>query len=321
MRKFLCLLTAVTVVSTTTAPLITKILETNIVNNNTIENKYYPPTSFKNFIYNINTSLGADMDFVEKNFEGWSMKLNEFIGVFTGILYKNFINNKQGNVHLLKMIPKEEIMLQNFNNTYINSTSNKQTFQIQEYSRTITNTHSFSVSLTESITNTVSISASFKTPLVDSEIKDELTMGFSDSQEWTETISSSEILTNPSQSFIVNPYSIGRASYIIKQGTYYNEGVIRFPINLSDQILIPIFSNFPASFPESYFHLNNFLEFIIPTLKAGYADQMRMDSNKYSLISLENPENPESGEIYLNLPISWESQGGELEVNFSETAL
>jgi len=70
MRKFLCLLTAVTVVSTTTAPLITKILETNIVNNNTIENKYYPPTSFKNFIYNINTSLGADMDFVEKNFEG-----------------------------------------------------------------------------------------------------------------------------------------------------------------------------------------------------------------------------------------------------------
>jgi len=31
---------------------------------------------------------------------------------------------------------------------------------------------------------------------------------------------------------------------------------------------------------------------------------MRMDSNKYSLISLENPENPESGEIYLNLPIS-----------------
>jgi len=69
MRKFLCLLTVTTVITATTAPLITKILETNIANNNTVENKYYPPTSLKNLVYNINTSLGVDMDFVEKNFK------------------------------------------------------------------------------------------------------------------------------------------------------------------------------------------------------------------------------------------------------------
>lgn len=53
--------------------------------------------------------------------------------------------------------------------------------------------------------------------------------------------------------------------------------------------------------------------------KYGYGQQIKIDSKQYSIISADNPEDPTVA--YLNLPIIWESQDGNLDVIFEETPL
>ncbi|WP_400254773.1 hypothetical protein [Spiroplasma endosymbiont of Cleonymus obscurus] len=51
----------------------------------------------------------------------------------------------------------------------------------------------------------------------------------------------------------------------------------------------------------------------------GYKEQLKIGSNTYSIISTDNPDNPKT--VFLNLPISWDSQGGKLNVTFDEKSL
>lgn len=44
-----------------------------------------------------------------------------------------------------------------------------------------------------------------------------------------------------------------------------------------------------------------------------------MNANTYSIISTDNPDNLQT--VFINLPISCDSQGGKLNVTFDEKAL
>lgn len=278
------------------------IVATITINNFEQDAAGYPPTSFINLIRNLNSRI--DMKEMEKN-----KVVRDVLDEEINKAFHTLFDNKEGNLVSSKMDSIGETYVQSFSNTYTNNTSHEQTFKTQEYSETITNMHSFSVALKEKI----SVGISFKILFIEN-IK--INVEVSSEQKWTYNTTTEKKLINPSQSFIVSPYSLGKALYVIRQGTYRNEGVIRFPIDLETLIWLPVFDETD----NSWYSLGQTVEYIISKEKdLGYADLMKLDCSEYSLISTDNSEVPTIA--YLNLPIIWDSQGGKIDVNFTEETL
>lgn len=304
MKKLLYLLTA-TMMITSSSPLIIY-LNTNINFKNQVI-KAYPPNSVRNIIRNFNE--GKDMEEYEKD-----KIVQKLLDEKAIEFYHTFFDAKEGSLISLKMELKNEVILQTFTDTFTNKTANNQTFQTQAYEKEVSDTHTFSIGLSEK----VSFKTKFKIPFL---VNQELTAEVSASQNWTSSKTVKEKLINPSQPFIVSPYSIGKAIYVIKQGTFHNQGVLRFAVNLkTDYFDLPNFSRSPENNEVQWiwyrFRMSQIIE---DQVHMGFADYLKLDSLEYSIISADDPYKPTKA--YLNLPITWDSQGGKMEVTFEEEAI
>lgn len=263
---------------------------------------WYAPDSIENLIKNVNSNAG-DVTWVPV--QGIVPTMQKLVQN----VYDTYFNDQTGSLYSLKMTPKDEKVVQTFKNDYTNNTPNEQTYYTQSYSETITNTHTFSWKLTEE----VSAKASFKVPLVGDT---EFSVKVGSEQQTTDSTTTSQTLTNPSQPFKVSPKSLGTALYVIKQGTYHNEGLVRFKVNLDDNIG----GSYYWGHTGEWWQAGSTIRELISILnKNGYANQIKNTSTKFSVLSTDNPNNPTTAS--LNIPVSWDSQGGKLSVTFDETPL
>lgn len=224
--------------------------------------------------------------------------------------YDLYVANTSSQLTVLKMEPISESVDNTFQDVYNNNTPNKQTFQTQSYSKEITNTATFNIQLQDKVA--VSVSASFFFANIS------VGVDFSSTRAWTDTQTAKETITAPSQSFTVDPYSRGIASYVIKSGTYNVTGAVRVNLPLDTLMWTSLIApDFPGDEEHNYsYTLREVVGFLN---EAGYGDMIRMDSDKFTTISTDNPENPTM--VSLNLPVNYVSRGGKLEVNFTQEPL
>lgn len=300
-RVFYLLLSAAMVITTTLMPT-TIFINVNINKFEKQDIKIYQPNSFKNIIRNFNNT--KDMEELEQD-----QKVRDILDQQVEKFYQEFFTNKKGKLVSLNMESRDEIILQTFDNDYANESPNEQIFKTQEYQKTITNTHSFSISLLEK----ASFKTSFKVPFVSNT---EINVEVISDQKWNDITTSSEKLVYPSQEFKVSPFSYAKATYIIKQGTYDNDGVISFSVDLSDYFDFPMMAKDNDGSNTNYWVRFTMRDIIDSLNDLGLGNKIKMDLNQYSIITTDNPKKPTKA--YLNLPISWESQGGKLDVKFSE---
>lgn len=267
--------------------------------------KWNPPTTMENLIRDINNTIHPKNGWVrEKGYE-----IDVSMPTLVQGVYDKYFNSKQGTLKIIKSIPKEENTLETFENTYSNNSDNEQTYSTQSYSKAITNTHTFSWKVTEK----VSVKTKAKIPFIG---ESEVNVEVGGEQQGTDTKTTTETLTSPSQPFKVKAHSLGTALYTIKQGIYQNEGKISYPVNLDDTITSSYYWSDTSVWSKTDFKVKDLIKLLVDH---GYSDQLKMDADTYSIISTDNPDNPKT--IFLNLPVSWESQGGKLNVTFDEKSL
>lgn len=218
----------------------------------------------------------------------------------------------------------DEQILWTFSDTFTNNSKYEQIYNTESYSKTVSNSHSFSIKLSEKISQKINIKSKFKIPFIDSvpEVGIEMGTESSSEQQWSETITEQVTVTAPSQAIKTSPNSILNVLYIIKQGVYDSKGIINFEVkNINEKIFnIPRFY-----FTETGDYINVSwsmfsISDIINVLKdGGYTNQIKNNSHKYSIITIDNPEEP--NRVYLNLPITWQSQGSKIEVSHYEESL
>lgn len=302
MKKLLYTVSAATIIAGSILPTLNYYTNLNI-NSKSSNGIVYTPDTIENIIKTINYSHG-DVEWVPV--DGVVPTMEQLVQK----TYDKFINFHTGSLYSQKMIPIDEKIVETFQNTYTNNASSPQTFYTQSYSQTITNTYSFVWKMTEKI----SAKASFNVPFVGGT---DFTAEISSDQQTTNTVTEAQTLTNPSQPFIVKPKSVGTALYIIKQGTYHNEGLIRFNVNnLNDKITGSYYWGSTGEWWEASMSIK---DLILLLSKNGFAEQIKNTSTNFSIISTDNPNNPTSAT--LNLPVSWNSQGGKLDITFNETPL
>ncbi len=300
MKKILYMISVATVIAGSVAPVLS--YHPNSTINTKVSNGIvYAPDTMENLIKDIDNTYNVDW---VNNIEAPTMqKLVQNV-------YDKYINYHTGSLYSQKMIAIDEKVVQTFSNTYTNNSTKAQTFYTQSYSETITNQHSFSWKMTEKLAT----KASFTVPFVGGT---DFTAEVSSEQQTSNTITETQTLTNPSQPFIVSPNSLGTALYVIKQGSYHNEGMIRFNIsNLNDRITGSYYWGWTGEWWETGM---TFKDLILLLAKNGFADQIKNTSTNFSIISTDNPSNPTSAT--LNLPVTWNSQGGKLDVTLNEIPL
>ncbi|WP_346350294.1 ETX/MTX2 family pore-forming toxin [Spiroplasma endosymbiont of Calodromius spilotus] len=266
---------------------------------NNLKYEVLAPTSVKNLIQTY-------MNYVEETSDNFSY----WIGSAEEDVPKRFdalTNNNTGNLYTKNMIAISDNVVQTFEGNYTNNSSSFQTFQTQSYSKTIGNTNSFTISLSES----VSFETSFKFLFFNSSIN----VDINSNQEWNKTTTTEETVSAPSQSFIVSPHSKGTAQYIIRQGTYNSSGVIRYFKPLDFKLWSPNFKDIYGNTWSSNTTLTN----MIKRIGSKYGDMLAMDYKGNSILSTDNINNPTV--IIFNIPITWNSQGGKLDVTFDELQL
>lgn len=258
----------------------------------------------ENIIKDINNTITPKKGWVEeKLYDLGDLSMNGLVQS----AYTKFFNNKnKGTIKLIKTIPKEENVLETFENSYSNNSDSEQVYQTQSYSKDITNTSTFSWKLSEK----VSIKTSWKIPFIGAE---EINVELGAEQQWTNTKTTTEKITNPNQPFKVKPHSLGTVLYTIKQGIYKNEGKINYSVNLNDTIASSYYWSESGTWTKVDYTIKDIIKLLV---EHGYKDQLKMDFDSYSIISTNNPDNPKN--VFLNLPISWQSEGGKMNVTFDE---
>jgi len=299
MKKLLSLLSVLTISGTAAPTVIANNPYLITIYENNLKYEILPPTSVKNLIQTY-------MNYIEENgdnFDSWIGSADADVS----LRYKQLTNNKTGSLYTKNMIAISDNVVQTFENNYINNTSSSQTFQTQSYSKTVGNTNSFTISLNES----VSFNTSFKFLFWNSSID----VNINSTQTWDKTTTTEETVTAPSQSFIVGPNSKGTAQYIIRQGTYKSNGIIRYYLPSDFKLWSPNWKGLDGKTWSSSTTLTN----MIKRIGTKYSDMVSMDYKGNSILSTDNVNNPTV--IIFNIPINWNSQGGKLDVNFSEAPL
>lgn len=269
-------------------------------------NKDSSPQAAKD-IWAVPTSIQAIQEGIEKQFESqqgpqkWSGSMTEKVQ----LVYDRMYGGKLAPLTILTMDPMDETIDRSFQDVYTNNTPNKQTFQTHSYSQEITNTSTFNVQLRESVSASFSASFIFGSTTIKADL--------SSTQAWTNTQSVLEIVSAPSQPFVVDPYSRGIASYVIKTGTYNvtTAAHISFPLNT-----LMFARSIVGSAAGVLYSLKEIISFLND---AGYGNMIRNDSKEFSIITTDNPNNPTS--VSLNFPIDYISKGGKMEVEFLQEPL
>lgn len=297
MKKLLPLISSAFLIS---APIGSLIQNLNFTNqNNAI---WLAPTSMLNLVKGINNAMAHDWN-VENSW--W----NEIPENRSEENYRKFIEGKSGFIEEKTRTILKENLIQNFDHKYENSTPNKQTFQTQSYQKKVTNTSTIAINFQEQIKNSLKISVVFG--------DNTLEVSFTSQQTWTNTVSVEETLTAPSQSFIVDPYSIGMATYTIKESLDDVKGIIRFFVPLDGKLDSSKWRN-----PNNHTINQGYLPFrdLVRELNAaGYGELLKMNATNFSIISADNPSNPT--QISINIPIEWQDKTNHLNVKFSQMPL
>lgn len=205
------------------SPYIITVPKNNVLSSN-LKFEILPPKSVENIIQ---TFMNGTQEAFEQNFSYWVDTAKDKVSEY----YNNFLINRTGSLYTKNMTAISDNVVQTFENNYINKTSSSQTFQTQSYSKTIGNTNSFTISLNES--------ASFETSFNFLFWNSSINVNINSSQTWDKTTTTEETVTAPSQSFIVGSNSKGIAQYIIRQGTYKSDGIIRYYLPSDFKITSP----------------------------------------------------------------------------------
>lgn len=314
MKKILCLISS-TILTTST---ITPIAIFASQKNQKVES--YLSDSFQNLVKIINTKY-TSQKILENN-----KSIATIIETLVPDYYKKAFNtDTKGNLRSWEMNPiNDEQILWTFNDTFRNDSNYEQEYNTESYTKEITNTHTFSVGITESITNSLSISASFKIPFINTstEVKNELTIGFNSSQEWSDSISEKVSVVAPSQRIKASPHSVLKVLYVIKQGVYNSKGIINFEVENINQKLFQIphfYFTTDGNFQNVSWEMWSAAEIVETLREIGYINQLKNNSQQYSIITVDNINHP--NKIYLNLPVSWQSQGGQIQISHYQESL
>lgn len=270
--------------------------------------KAYSLDSFKNIIRIINdkfqdNSKHMGTDYMDKLLDG-----------FAPIFYAKSINDKLGEVVVWSSQPRNDTaVIKNYENTYINHSNLPQKRLTQSRTETISETHSFSVTLSERISTSAGVKISGKIRVPIAEIKEELEIKFGveskSEKSWNESKTTTISETVPSQEILQNPHTTLHVNYKVSQGTWDYNAITRFKIDDMENNLfrIPLFY-FSEKGTINYIVWNNYsIKETLEILKEyGYSDQLNLDQKReYSIISVDNIENPKK--IFVNLPITWNS--------------
>ncbi|MDQ7983058.1 MAG: ETX/MTX2 family pore-forming toxin [Spiroplasma sp.] len=223
--------------------------------------------------------------------------------------YDKFFKNKTGSIVSLKGKEKYETVIQRLESTYKNYTASEQIYSTQSFIKTITNNYTFSWSIKEDI----ELKASVSVPFLKNSL--EVTTKFSSQQSWSKSEIITETLTNPSQAIKVSPDSQKKVFYIIKQKTYHEDGCIRYSVNLDDTISSSVYWK-NGVWANTSFSMKEIIKLLAVK---GYADKIKFSAKEFSIISVDDPNNPVL--VTINLPISWESQGGAIEIDVVKESL
>lgn len=319
MKKILSLLASISLISTGIVTPTSILL--NSIQRQDVED--YSPDSFQNVIKIMNlANEGTTKEILEN-----SKEVGELITNYVPDYYESAFNGKKGVIRSweMKAIDDEQVLF-TFNDTFSNNSSYEQIYNTESYSREIVNTHTFSMSITEITSKTTNIGGSFTIPFLNSgiggEAKHEMHYELQNNKQWSDSEEEAIIVTAPSQAIKTSAHSVLRVSYVVKQGIYNSRGVVNFEVEDLEKETFNIphfFFKEDGSFDYVTWEMKSVLEIIDAFKKTGYIDQFKNNSTKYSVITMDDIENPTK--IYLNLPISWKSQGGQIQVTHYEEPL
>lgn len=262
---------------------------------------WYAPNSMENLINDIDNAVG-DVNWVSRNDYDTSMEKH------VQEQYDKFISNNEGIVtSVMVPVKVDSTIVYVGANKFTNNTSLVQTFLTLAYSLDINNLQSFTSYLPEK--NAV-VDTSFKVPFInDLQFNAKLTS----TSKWTGTQITEETLANKSQSIEVPPKSKVMVDILFKQETYHNKGLISFKVDLDDTISSLYYFDDNHNWATTNFTMKEIIEILV---QHGYGEQIKNTSSEYSIISTDDPVNP--SEVNLNLPVSWETQQGKIEVVVQE---
>ncbi|MDQ7983057.1 MAG: ETX/MTX2 family pore-forming toxin [Spiroplasma sp.] len=256
-------------------------------------------TNFDDFLIYFDSFILYD-EYLEK---GYEHDMSENNNSYINNNYQAFFNNKTG---ILKALTSELLYsqeIESYHNTYKNNSPNEQTFSTQSFSKTISNSTSFSFKMNQEI----ELKTSVKIPFI-SESELNIKLGFE--QQWNDTKTDSITRTIPSQQVKVNPHSETTVRYLVKETKYHVKGMASYTVNLNDRIyFLPLIKNGQKFLPSFT------IKQIISKLEVdGFGDKIKNTSKEFSVIKTDNPNNP--SQVTLNLPVEWEIEGSELDVEF-----
>lgn len=310
MKTLLATLTTLSVSTPTAlAPIATQSLNNEATTNPLIHiAQWHKPTSLENL------QLSVDEDFKEwRAKEGvHRFKYTETIEKGVQDKYKEFFGSKVLALSELSTTPAGEVIEEEFKDVYKNNTPNPQTFQTQSYSKEISATSEFSIQISESVSVSVDTAFIFAGATI--------TASISSSQTWTSSTTTTETVTVPSQSFTVEPFSQGIATYSISSNLYHNRGMLRSEISLnnSDNQFYTR-RHFRGGSTKITRYPYTYQQVIDGLKESGYGDLIKLDSPEFSIFSVDDVEYPTKA--YFNIPITWTTKTGKMSVRFSQEPL
>ncbi|MCL8209544.1 ETX/MTX2 family pore-forming toxin [Spiroplasma attinicola] len=324
MKKILSLITSLTLTASTITPiaiLASQKTNTNLKNQD-IEEHW--SNSFENLVKMINTKYTN-----WKNLEANS-QIDTIINTQISNYYKTAFDQQMGTIRSWEMKPiDDEQILWTFSDTFRNDSNHEQLYNSESYTKEITNTHTFTLSLAETYSKTISLNAGFKIPFLgDGELngsaESQATFEISEGKQWSDSKTEKVSVKAPSQTIKASAHSALKVLYIIKQGVYASKGIVNFEVQKKDldakNFLIPHFYfKTDGSFQSSIWEKWSVLDIVNTLKELGYLNQLKNNSTQYSVVTVDDIENPNN--FYLNLPIAWKSQGGQIEVSHYEESL
>lgn len=261
-------------------------------------------------IWEAPTSMQALQEGINKHFESvagpkrWAQSIEWMVQAD----YNTYFADKTSTLRALKTELTDEIIEETFTDTYVNRTPNKQTFQTHAYSREVSNTTSFTIQLQEEVDVSVSTNFMFGGASINASL--------SSTQAWTNSQSTTQTVTAPSQEFVVDAHSTGTAVYNVMSNQYDVTAAlsVRLPLETAmwTSLAIP---DSPGPAYASY-TLREIIGFLN---EAGYGDMMRTESEEFCVITTDNPDKPSM--VSLNLPANYVTEGGKLDVDFFQEPL
>lgn len=325
MKKLLCLLTSATLLTSTVVP--TAVLLNNNFNSK-IENQdveQYLLNSFENIVKVYNLQF-TDQEILDTNKD-----VAEVIAGAIPDYYNSGFNGQMGTIRGWDMTPLDNDQnIWTFSHSFRNDSPFEQTYDTWAYEKKVTNTHSFSVSITEKTTTKINIKGKITIPFLNKidtgsgEIGGglEVDFEFGQQKQWTDTETETITITAPSQKIKASSKSILNVLYTIKQGLFLNKGIVNFEVTdlTAKKFKVPHFW-----FDENGNYKNPTWDFLSVTeitdmLKSsGYSEQLQSKKSNYSILTVDNIQDPQK--FYLNLPVTWESQGGKIDISHYETPI